>query len=105
EQGREQHAGEQLDQEIADRETGATGATAAVEAPVTEQWDVVEPADRLQTVAAPRTGPEDAFLQGESPDADIQQAADRRADDERPERPHHDRDVHEEVEHAAKIAE
>ena len=61
--------------------------------------------DVADVTTAPRTRPEDTLFQRQPPDADVEQAADGRADDERPERPHQDRDVHEEVEHAARIAE
>src|SRR5215471_15143373 len=80
EQPREDKPGEQLNQEIADRERRLAGTATAAEYPVTDQWNVIVPAHLLKAVPAARTRPDQALLVRNTVDADIEPAPDGRAE-------------------------
>ena len=87
EQPGDQGAGQQLDQEIADREPRPAGAAAAAQQPVAEERHVVVPADRLEAMAAARARPEDALFEGHAVDADVEEAADDGAEQDQAQEP------------------
>src|SRR5438132_3322599 len=78
----EAKARKELDKKIATRESRAADTAAAAQEQIAEQGNVVIPTNGLEAMAAARSRPDDAFLQRQPVDADIQQAAHDRAEHE-----------------------
>ena len=91
EQPDERQPGEEFDPEVAAGERRLAEPAPAAEAEVADERQVVREPDRPQARPAPRPRPEDAPLERQPGDQDVQKAADRQPEHEHPQGPDDER--------------
>ena len=76
------HSGRQFHEQIPDRKHRPAGSAFSAQKQITEDREIVVPANRLEARHAARAGPNQAFVHRQPGDDDVEKTADIEADDE-----------------------